>query len=156
MLQQDGEYHQAIADFTEAIRINPKEASRTIPAAGAWEAKGNFAKAIADYNTAIQLVPESVLAYNSRAWIWATCPDPQHRDGKGAVDSATHACELSGWKDPDMLETLAAAYAESGDFDAAVNWEQKALEASTEETDRARCRERLALYQAKRPYRQER
>ncbi len=82
--------------------------------------------------------------YVARAWIWATCPDSRYRDGKQAVESATRACELTGWKSPDELDTLAAAYAESGDFTAAAKWGQQAAEAYTDEEHRARCHERLA------------
>ena len=62
----------------------------------------------------------------SVAWILTKCPDERIRDGKRAVESATKACELSGWKEPISLETLAAACALSGDFESAVKWQTKA------------------------------
>jgi Flp pilus assembly protein TadD len=80
----------------------------------------NDTKALADFDEAIRLAPNDSEAYRARAWIWATCPDANHRDGQRAVRSARTACELSGWKDARCLGTLAAAYAEPGDYDSAV------------------------------------
>ena len=57
----------------------------------------------------------------------ATCPEAKYRDGGKAVESATRACELTKWKSSEFLNTLAAAYAESGDFDAAVTWQTRAI-----------------------------
>ena len=73
------------------------------------------------------------------------------------MESATRACELTGWKDPVILDTLAAACAQAGDFDAAVNWEKKAtgLLVKDDETNRRDFGVRLGLYQAKKPYRME-
>ena len=64
----------------------------------AWSRLGNFDKALADFNETIRLDPRHASAYNSRAWLWATCPDGKCRDGKKAVESATKACELTEWK----------------------------------------------------------
>ena len=77
------------------------------------------------------------------------------RDGKKAVESATQACEMTNWNDPDMLGTLAAAYAETGDFDDAIKWQQKAVDL-TSPTLLVTLNERqarLALYQNHRPLR---
>ena len=51
-----------------------------------------------------------------------------YRDGKRAVAVATKLGELTEWKNPDALDTMAAAYAEAGQFDDAVKWEKKAME----------------------------
>ncbi len=70
--------------------------------------------------------------------------------------SATRASELTEWKDPKKLDTLAAAYAESGDFDAAVKWQTQAIALFREDKDRTEGAARLKLYQARTPYRQTR
>ena len=82
----------------------------------------------------------------------ATCPDATLRDGRQAVAAATRACELTAWKDPGLLDTLAAACAEAGDFDAAVRWQTKAGAMVHDAGSRSGFEARLALYRAKKPY----
>jgi tetratricopeptide (TPR) repeat protein len=156
------EYDKAIADFNEAIRLDPKSAIPYNNRGDAWEAKGEYDKAIADYNEAIRLDPKYAHPWDGRAWVAATCPNAKYRDGKKAVDDATKSCELDGWKDSDKLDTLAAAYAEAGDFLNAVKWEEKATELAPEneiapepEKSKAHFRSRLELYKTHKPYREE-
>ena len=92
-------------------------------------------------------------AYNNLAWIQATFPDAEFRVGKEAVSMATKACELTDWKNGDCFDTLAAAHAEQGDFESAIKWQTKYIELATKESDRESGRERLALYKARKPYR---
>ena len=90
------------------------------------------------------------------AWVLATCPEDAVRDGHKAIDVAKKACELSRWKDANQLRSLAAAYAESGNFKEAVRWEETAIKlgyADREEGERAR--ERFKLYEEGKPYREE-
>ena len=77
------------------------------------------------------------------------------RDGKKAVESATQACEMTNWNDPDMLGTLAAAYAETGDFDDAIKWQQKAVDLTSPTllVTLNQRQARLALYQSRHPWR---
>jgi serine/threonine-protein kinase len=85
--------------------------------------------------------------------IWASAPDAKLRDGHRAVEAATRACELTGWKEPDILDTCAASHAEAGNFDNAVKWETKAIDLLTDEKRKQDFRSRLRLYQARQPYR---
>jgi tetratricopeptide (TPR) repeat protein len=124
---------KAIADFDRVIELNPK-------AAVAYNNRGynrqllkNYAEALEDYKTALRLAPNYVLAHQNKAWLLATCPDAAIRDGKQAVQAARTACELSQWKHWPDLKSLAAAYAESGDFDQAIQWQTKVLEMAPED-----------------------
>jgi RNA polymerase sigma factor (sigma-70 family) len=147
-------YDEAIADYTEAIRLDdPDLASFYSDRGVAWWRKHEYTKATADFTDAIQLRPKGPEPYNSRAWIWATCPDAKHRNGKKAVESAMKACELADWKNPEYLETLAAAFAETGDFASATKWQTTANALHRTGKDKATGESRLKLYQEKKPYR---
>jgi tetratricopeptide (TPR) repeat protein len=150
-----GKADSALADFNEAIRLHPKDAVAYNNRGIAWKGKKEYDKAIADYDEAIHFDPKYAVAYNNRAWLWATCPDEKYRDGKKAVEDATRACEMSGWKDVNSIDTLAASYAEAGDFDKAVEWQGKANSLYADSEDRKKGEERLKLYKDGRPYRDE-
>jgi tetratricopeptide (TPR) repeat protein len=151
---ETGAYDQAINDCTVAIRLDPRSADAYRLRGDAHSAKKEVEKAILDYSETIRLDPNQSWAYNSRAWLWATCDDAKVRDGKRAVESATKACELSEWKDGFHLGTLAAAYAEAGDFEAAVKWQTKANNLYVAAEDRQKGEARLKLYREKKPYRE--
>jgi tetratricopeptide (TPR) repeat protein len=148
------DFDQAIADFSEAIRLDPKLASAYGNRSLTWQDIGEYERAISDAEEMIRLDPNGVFAHSNCAWLLATCPDGKCRDGKRAVKLATTACELSGWMDADDIDTLAAAYAEVGDFENAIKWQEKALERSPP-TDRDEFQGRLALFKSHTPYRDE-
>ena len=147
-------YEKAIADYNEAIRLDPKSPWPFSNRGWAWHNKREYGKAIADYNEAIRLDPKCAVPFNLRAWLLATCPDAKLRDGQRAVESATRAFELSEWKVADNLGTLAAAYAQAGRFDKAVEWEEKATKLYIDPEDKKKGEERMKLYKDKKPYRE--
>jgi len=152
-----GEYGKAIADYKQAIDLSPNlEAAPLYVARGEiYASQRDWYKAIADYSKAIKLNPKDAKGYNDAAWLWATCPEDSLRDGNQAVECARQACELTGWKEPNCLDTLAAAYAEVGDYVSAEKWQQEAVTRIKEvaESQRAGLGERLELYRQKKPYR---
>ena len=145
------DYVRAIADYSEAINLKPDYAAAYHNRGGAWTAKGEYVTAMADFNQALRLKPNDDYAYNSLAWIQATCPEERYRDGKQAVVNAKRACELANERNWDYIETLAAAYAESSDFEKAIEWQTKAIELEPEKEDE-RLRSRLELYKQGKPY----
>ena len=153
--QAKDEADKALADFDQAIRLDPQAAGPYLDRGVIWEDKRAYDKALADYDHAIQLAPKDARAHNARAWILATCADAKYRHGAKAVDSAKKACELTDWKEPMFLDTLAAAFAEAGDFASATKWQSKAIELATDPDDKQEFHARLKLYQDKKPYRQQ-
>jgi tetratricopeptide (TPR) repeat protein len=144
----DGKIDQAINDFKMVIRLSPANAYVHKCLADAEIKKGNYFNAIDQCNEAIKIDSNCFSAFDQLAWIQAACPDPKIRDGKTALVNAKKACDLAAWKNAQSLETLAAAYAETGDFKQAVAWEQKAIDLGLKDS-----KERLELYKQNRPFR---
>lgn len=157
--QAKKEDDKAIADFAEAIRLAPTDAACYCARGTLWHAKKEYAKAIADYSEAIRLDPKSVAALNAMAWVLATCPEKKFRDGKKAVGHAKRQVEVNAtwWG---SYDTLAAAYAETGEFELAVAGQRKAVEMlkadkSADKDELKKAEARLELYRAKKPHRDE-
>ncbi len=115
--------------------------------------QGEYALAAKYCSDVIRLTPNNHFAYNGLAWLRATCPDGAQRDGKEAISLATKACELTEYKQGWILDTLAAAYAENGEFDKAVRWQKQAV-LLAEDKLKEKLRERLLLFESGRPYRE--
>jgi tetratricopeptide (TPR) repeat protein len=127
---------------------------RAEPDAWFWVAQRDYARALAAYDALAQAYPDYAEAYQIRGWIRATCPDARFRDGRIAVELATRACDLTGWKDAEALATLAAAFAETGSYPEAVKWQRRVLSLTISTSSAGDARERLELYKAGKTYRQ--
>ena len=145
-------FDRAIDDYTTAIKLVPDPAILFVYRGLAFRHKGESDKALADYDAAVKLSPQNPEAYNAIAWHAATNPEKQSLHDTNAVWYAIRACELSEWRTWYCVGTLAAAYADSGDFANATRWASKSVELAPE-AERFRASERLELYRMGKPYR---
>jgi tetratricopeptide (TPR) repeat protein len=148
------QYKRAIEDHNEAIRLDPKFYRAYGNRGFAYDSLKDYGRALKDYEEAARLNPKDPVSRNNIAWMRATCPDSKYRDGEKALALAREACELSAWKDPVSLGTFGAACAEAGRFDEAIKWQEKALEDARYRKQHGKSgAERLELYRAKKPFR---
>lgn len=115
---------------------------------------GDYATALNELDLVLEEFPEDPALHNNKSWLLATCPDAEIRNGELAVEHGRKACELSDWAFPEYVDTLAAAYAEAGDFEEAVRWQKKAVDEGAPHYQQ-QFAERLALYESGEPYRED-
>ena len=154
-LRQKGRVDEAITHYQEALQIMPDNESVHFNLARAFYQKGKVDQAIAQFQLALQIEPADMEAQNNLAWCLATCPQASLRNGDKAVQLARRANELAGGKNPVILGTLAAAFAEAGRFGDAVETAQRALhlaEAQSNTRLAGQLQFELKLYQAGSPF----
>jgi tetratricopeptide (TPR) repeat protein len=153
---QQGRMAEAISHYQKALAINPNYARAHYNLGSAFRQQGRLEEAIAQYQRALAIKPDYVEAQNTMAWVLATCPQTSLRDGSKAVGLAERANQLVGGKDPVILSTLAAAYAETGRFPEAVETAQRAMQLAEMQSDTTLAgalQSQLKLYQAGIPFR---
>ena len=129
VLRQTGRIDEAIFHYEKAIALMPTNESVHFNLARALLQKGRAEEAIAQYQSALQIDPADVEVQNNLAFLLATCGNASLRDGRKAVELARLANKLSGGKNPVILGTLAAAFAETGRFDEAKRSAKEAIAA---------------------------
>jgi tetratricopeptide (TPR) repeat protein len=152
---RQGGLEKALAYFNEAIRLMPQFAIAYHDRGNVHLAKKNYRSAIADYQHMIRLAPQHPWGYFALAHLLASCPKAELRDGRKAMEYAKKGCELAKWQSPGGLDALAVAYAEVGDFQKAVQWQEKALTSaqSYPASEQDKMRARLQLYKQGKAYR---
>jgi tetratricopeptide (TPR) repeat protein len=151
-LARQGKPAEAIGQWREALKLDPASAEAHDALADALSAQGERAEALAHWRAAIELVPTDAAALRHAAWILATAPEASLRNGGEALRFAVRAARLSNGKDVAVLDTLAAAYAETGRLADAVLTAQRAL-ALADGKDAESLKRRLAAYAAGAPFR---
>jgi tetratricopeptide (TPR) repeat protein len=148
-----GEFEKAISDLQDAMQFFSTNAKTNMTPVQIIEGNQNQMMSVQYMSITHNIVPYERIC-NSLAWLLATCPDAKCRDGKRAVTLATEACEHTFWKATPSLDTLAAAYAEAGDFDAAIKFENQALQQTDSISRHSAYQRRLLLYEQHQAYHQ--
>jgi tetratricopeptide (TPR) repeat protein len=156
VLSQRGDAPGAIREWRSALEFDPKYADAHHRLGDALYAQGRTAEALAHWRDGIQLQPNDAAALRRAAWVLATSPDPTIRNGGDALAFAVRAVEISGGNDARLLDTLAAAYAEKGQFANAALTARRAQARASQENQPALADEiaiRIALYETGQPFR---
>jgi protein O-mannosyl-transferase len=155
-LRQLGKLADAAYCCEKSLELQPGNAVAWCNLGMTLALQGDADAAINAFERSLALQPDNLQLLNNLAWALATSPEPSARNGARAVEAAQQAERLSGGKDPWVLGTLAAAYAEAGRFPEATATAQRALELATARTNSAHAdvlRAHIRLYQAGSPVR---
>jgi tetratricopeptide (TPR) repeat protein len=137
--------------------LNPTNAEVLSCVAMALDRLGRVRDAVAEYQEALRYNPHALSALNNLAWILASDPNPDVRDGKESVRLAEAACRRDGYKDATLVSTLGVAYAEEGRFAEAAEMANRAeamARAAGNIELAGKNRQRAGLFRAGQPYRE--
>jgi len=151
-----GETDKAISQWEKALEIDPKYADAHENLANAFYSHGRTAEALAHWRQRLLAQPNETHTLQEAAWVLATCPEPSIRSGREALELARRAVQLTNGKDPVVLDTLAAAYAETGSFADAASTARVALALAAQQGNEklaSALKTRIALYQSGKPFR---
>lgn len=146
----------AITHFIKVTQLDSSNDRAHHNLGQAFYSEGQISNAIKHYRESLRLMPASPATLAGLSWILATSSKEEFRNGAEAVRLAKRACELTNYRNAETLRTLAAAHAETGQFTAAVEAAQKAVDlylASGDQRRAAHTARMQQLYKAGRPYR---
>jgi tetratricopeptide (TPR) repeat protein len=147
-LLRKGRTSDAILQFQGALSLNPKRPEVLVGLGNAFLQAGRPAEAIAQFQSALEVQPTDVVALNNLAWVLALGSPASVRDGQKAVELAQRAYQLTRGADPNVLRTLSAAYAETGQFQQAAETARQALQIVDNRSPLADAlRKEIALYE---------
>lgn len=150
-----GQKNEAVACFRQAVTIQPRNVKFRLGLAQMLQQQGDMGAADAEYQESLRLDPQWPEKLNQAAWNLATQPDPRRRNGAMAIALAEQVCRATHHGDPRFIDTLAAAYASSGQYPQAVAAARQAitLASTVQQPELAQqIQKRLRLYESKHPY----
>jgi Tfp pilus assembly protein PilF len=157
VLAAQGRWDEAVKEYTAfaALGANSNDYIAHLNFANALLHVGRTPEAVSHLNEVLRIKPDSIETMNNLAWVLATDPEANIRDGARAVALAEQACKLTHYRETMLVGTLAAAYAEAGRFDEAISTAQKACALASKSGEQdllRRNQELLVLYRAHKPY----
>src|SRR5213082_480915 len=156
-LLEKGQLDAAIEHSRAALLIQPNNADCQTILAIALDEEGQSVEAVKHYEKALEISPQSVSALNNLAWLLATGSNASLRNGARAIQLATQADQLSGGTNALVLRTLAAAYAEAGQFGKAIESARTAMQLGRSQRADSlvtELQQQIALYELALPYRE--
>jgi len=156
-LAEKGTVNDALLHFERALQITPNFVDAEYYLGMALVMSGQGEKGMAEWKQALHNDPDNLQVLNEAAWVLSTSRDDGLRNGAEALKLAEHAVELSSSRAPQILGTLAAAYAETGSYERAVETEQRAADLAAQQGNAGLARElnaRMELFKESKPIRQ--
>jgi len=152
-----GQVDKALEDWNYVSKLNSNQAEPYLGRTMAYLKKKDYMRAAQEMEAATRVeLKNPADTLNSLAWLQATSPDKRARNGSSAIEAAMKACELTQWNDWRYIDTLAAAYAESGNFTEATNYQKLALRmADGPPAVIEKANKRLNLYEERKPFHEE-
>ena len=157
-LGETSQTDEAITNFERALQLSPSLVEAHYYLGVALAMKGRRAEGLAHWRQALLKEPDNVQVLNEIAWVLATAPEAALRNGSEAVSLAEHAVKLTSAREPVVLGTLAAAYAETGRYGQATETEQRAADLAARQGNAPLAEslnQRLTLFERKTPIRQQ-
>ena len=152
-----GNYEEAFIYHREALRLDPQSVRANCVFGTELAKVGRYREALKFLDKAYHLDPHAIYVLNNLGWVLATAADPSIRNGALALRLAEKACILSKYSSPGLLDTLAAAHAETGSFATASQVAEKALKIAIITNQSVLVKElgsRIQLYRSSRPFRE--
>jgi tetratricopeptide (TPR) repeat protein len=144
----------ATRSWEKAIQVEPDYPMPHNNLGNAFLMAGQTARAIQQWEIALHYMPDLSSAQVNLAWVLATCPDASLRNGQTAIALAERAWQLSQGRNPMALRSLAAAFAENGQYADAVAVAHQALQMSRNNPNlAATLQEQLKIYESHQPFR---
>ena len=156
VLAAERKWGEAIEHYQKAVALMPGFNHARYQLAVLLGSRGKWADAVVGFQKILELDPKHVPALNNLAWLLATCPDASIRNGGEAITLAKQSLQLSRGNHPEVLDTLAAAYAEGGKFDEAITTAEMAKDLAISQNSPSLAeaiQTRLNLYENKVPFR---
>jgi tetratricopeptide (TPR) repeat protein len=157
VLMMAGRLKEAVADLNEGLQTSTDAMEVYVNLAIAYGRLGDNELSLRNRSKAMGLKSDNPETLNNLAWLLATGEDISVADAKKAVELAQGACELTGYKKPGFLDTLAAAYAAAGRFEEAAKTAEQAVDtakAGGQEDLIGEVQKRMELYKTGQRYEQ--